>query len=106
MTLTVTINYQDQATPDIDDRRCLQPRFGDRSHAGGRDARPTWSGTFQVTDDGQDGTGLSYEQGFVHLVVTAPSGVDFDSSTFAQVLWQLSDPAGTRLGQHHRQPGT
>ncbi len=65
-------------------------------------------GTFQVTDDGQDGTGQLYEQGFVHLVVTAPSGVVFDNATFAQVLWQLSDPAGiswdsttNTLGHNH-----
>ena len=45
-------------------------------------------------DDGQDGTGQTYEQGFVHLVVTAPSGVTFNSATFGQVLWQLSDQAG------------
>ena len=51
-------------------------------------------GTFQITDDGQDGTGQNYEQGFVHLVVTAPSNVVFNSSTFSQVLWQLSDQAG------------
>ncbi len=54
----------------------------------------TSSDTFQVTDDGQDGTGQPYEQGFVHLVVTAPSGVDFNAATFGQVLWQLSDPVG------------
>ena len=51
-------------------------------------------GTFQVTDDGQDGTGQLYEQGYVHLVVTAPAGVDFSAATFGQVVWQVSDPAG------------
>ena len=51
-------------------------------------------GTFQVTDLGQDGTGQNYEQGFVHLVATAPSGVVFNSATFSQVLWQISDQAG------------
>jgi hypothetical protein len=51
-------------------------------------------GTFQVTDDGQDGSGLAYEQGYVHLVVTAPDGAAFNPATFAQVVWQLSDPAG------------
>ena len=65
-------------------------------------------GTFQVTNDGQDGTGQSYEQGFVHLVVTAPSGVSFDSATFSQVTWGLSDQAGLEwdssnatLGHNH-----
>ena len=50
--------------------------------------------TFQVTDDGQDGTGQSYEQGYVHLVVTAPAAWTSIAATFGQVLWQLSDPVG------------
>jgi hypothetical protein len=50
--------------------------------------------SFRVTDDGQDGTGQPYERGFVHLVVTAPSGVTFDAGTFGQVVWELSDEAG------------
>ncbi len=65
-------------------------------------------GTFQVASDGQDGTGQSYEQGFVHLVVTAPSGVTFNSATFSQVTWGLSDQAGLEwdssnasLGHNH-----
>ena len=39
MTLTITINYQNQATPDVTTVAGIQPRFGDRSHAGGRDSR-------------------------------------------------------------------
>ena len=50
--------------------------------------------SFQVTDEGQDGTGQPYEQGYVHLVVTAPAGVNFNAATFGQVVWQLSDPVG------------
>jgi hypothetical protein len=64
--------------------------------------------SFQVTVIGQDGTGQSYEQGFVHLVVTAPSGVTFNSSTFNQVFWGISDQAGiawdsstASLGHNH-----
>ena len=59
-------------------------------------------------NDGQDGTGQSYEQGFAHLVVTAPSGVSFNSATFSQVTWGLSDQAGLEwdnsnatLGHNH-----
>ena len=65
-------------------------------------------GTFQMTDDGQDGTGQLYEKGFVHFVVTAPSGVVFDNATFGQAIWQLSDPVGiswdsttNTLGHNH-----
>ena len=50
--------------------------------------------SFQVVSAGQDGSGQSYEQGFVHLVVTAPSGVNFNSATLSQVAWGLSDQAG------------
>ena len=49
---------------------------------------------FQVVDLGQDGTGQSYQQGFDHLVVTAASGLSFNSGTFSQVIWALSDQAG------------
>jgi hypothetical protein len=51
-------------------------------------------GTFSVAVDGQDGTGVSYEQGYVHLVVTAPAGITFSASTFNQVFWGISDQAG------------
>ena len=94
MTLTVTIDYQGQSNPDI-------VNVAVSNLISATDPMPAVAtpanvvGTFQVTDDGQDGTGQHYEQGFVHLVVTAPGGVVFDSATFAQVLWQLSDPVGT-----------
>jgi hypothetical protein len=52
------------------------------------------AGGFTVTSYGQDGTGQPYEQGFEHLVVTAPNGVSFDSATFSQIVWQLSDEVG------------
>ena len=88
--LTVTIDYQGQSTPDV----VTVPVSGLVSATDPMPATPVPSnvlGTFQVTDDGQDGTGQSYEQGFVHLVVTAPSGVTFNSATFGQVTWGLSD---------------
>src|SRR5262249_53501561 len=50
--------------------------------------------SFQVTDQGQDGTGQPYEQGFAHLVVTAPSGVSFDAAGFDQIVWGLSNTVG------------
>ena len=72
---------------------------------------------FQVVDLGQDGTGQYYEQGFVHLVATATSGLTFDPATFSQVVWGLSDQAGlawdstaATLGHNHvyatLRPGT
>ena len=45
---------------------------------------------FQVVDLGQDGSGPYYEQGFVHLVATATSGLSFDPASFSQVAWALS----------------
>ena len=53
-------------------------------------------------------TGLYYEQGFVHLVATATNGLTFNSATFSQVVWALSDQAGfdwdstaATLGHNH-----
>src|SRR5262249_51841378 len=64
--------------------------------------------TFSVVSAGQDGTGQSYERGFVHLVVAAPPGVSFIEATFSQVIWELSDPVGlywdstpNSLGHNH-----
>ena len=94
MTLTITISYQNQSTLDV-------TTVAVSNLVSATDPMPAVKtpadvvGTFQVNDDGQDGTGLSYEQGFVHLVVTAPSGFSFNSANFSQVLWQLSDPVGT-----------
>ena len=88
--LTVTINYQGQSTADV----VTVPVSGMVSATDPMPATPipsNVSGTFQVTDDGQDGTGQSYEQGFVHLVVTAPAGVTFDGATFGQIIWGLND---------------
>jgi hypothetical protein len=48
-------------------------------------------GTFQVTSASQDGSGPT---GFVHMVVTAPSGITFNSNTFSQIVWGLSDNVG------------
>ncbi len=105
--LTVTIDYQGQTTADV----VTVPVSNLVSATDPMPATPVPGnviGSFQVTDDGQDGTGTSYEQGFVHLVVTAPSGVTFDSSTFSQVAWGLSDVAGlawdstsATLGHNH-----
>ena len=105
--LTVTIDYQGQTTPDV----VTVPVSKLVSATDPMPATPVPGnvvGTFQVTDDGQDGTGQTYEQGFVHLVVTAPSGVAFDSSTFGQVVWGLSDAVGiawdstnATLGHNH-----
>jgi hypothetical protein len=65
-------------------------------------------GTFTVADLRQDGSGQDFETGFVHLVVTAPDGVSFQSATFNQVFWGLSDQAGlawdstgATLGHNH-----
>jgi hypothetical protein len=73
--------------------------------------------SFRVTSDGQDGTRPPGETGWVHLVVTAPSGIAFDATTFSQVVFELSDEAGiywdsttSTLGHNHidaaLRPGT
>lgn len=93
MNLTVTIDYSGQTSPDtlpvtvshLNSATLLTP-------SPGTPANPLAG--FQITDQGQDGTGQPYEQGFVHLVITAPAGVSFTSSTFSQVVWTLSDQAG------------
>ena len=105
--LTVTIDYQGQVSPDI-------VNVDVSNLVSATDPIPLINtpgnvvGTFQVTSDGQDGTGPNYAQGFVHLVVTAPSGVSFNSATFSQVTWGLSDQAGLEwdssnatLGHNH-----
>ena len=105
--LTVTINYQGQTSPDVE--TVLVSGLTSATYPMPAVSTPgNVVGTFQVTDDGQDGTGQNYEKGFVHLVVTAPSGVVFDNATFGQVLWQLSDPVGiswdsttNTLGHNH-----
>ena len=86
----MTINYQGGGAPDV----ITVPVSNMVSATDPMPATPVPAnvlGTFQVVDDGQDGTGQSYEQGFVHLVVTAPSGITFDGATFGQVTWGLSD---------------
>ena len=75
-TLTVTIDYQGQTSPDI--ANVVVSNLVSATDPMPAVATPgNVVGTFQVTDDGQDGTGQLYEQGFVHFVVTAPSGVVF-----------------------------
>lgn len=93
-TLTVTIDYQYQSSAETTTVAVNNlVSATDRMPAIPTPANVVSS--FQVTVDGQDGTGLSYEQGFVHLVVTPPRGVTFISNTFNnQVLWQISDQAG------------
>ncbi len=105
--LTVTIDYQGSSTPDV----LTVPVSNLVSATDPMPATPVPAnvlGTFQVQDLGQDGTGQSYEQGFVHLVVTAPSGVTFNPATFGQVTWTLSDKFSTEwdstsssLGHNH-----
>jgi hypothetical protein len=105
--LTVTIDYQGQVSPDI-------VNVDVSNLVSATDSMPLINtpgnvvGTFQVTSDGQDGTGPYYAQGFVHLVVTAPSGITFNSTTVGQVTWGLSDQAGLEwdssnatLGHNH-----
>ncbi len=92
-TLTVTIDYQGQLSPET-------TSVDVNNLVSATDPMPAIStpanvvGSFQVSVNGQDGTGLPYEQGFVHLVVTAPPGVTFNSNTFSQVFWGISDQAG------------
>ena len=89
-TLTLTIDYQNSTTPDV-----VSVAIDNLTSA--TDPMPPTPtpapvlGTFAVQDLGQDGTGAAYEQGYNHLVVTAPSGVAFDPATFGQVTWTLSD---------------
>ncbi len=93
MILTVTIDYQEQTAPET----VTVPVSGLVSAT---DPMPEPAvpanvvDGMQVVDLGQDGTGQYYEQGFVHLVATATGGLTFDSSTFSQVRWELSDQAG------------
>ena len=88
--LTVTIDYQGQSTADV----VTVPVSGMVSATNPMPATPipsNVSSLFRVTDDGQDGTGPSYDRGFVHLVVTATGGVTFSSATFGQIIWGLND---------------
>jgi hypothetical protein len=91
--LAVTISYQGQADADattVDVAGLVSATDPMPSVATPGDVVDS----FQVTSAGQDGTGEPYEQGFVHLVVTAPSGVTFHSDTFSQITWGLSDAVG------------
>ena len=53
-----------------------------------------------ITDHGQDGLGNSFQVGYVHLTVTAPSSVTFNSSEFGGfntqngLVFTLSDQSG------------
>jgi len=92
-TLTVTIDYQGQASPETTTVQIT-------NLVAATDPMPAIAtpanvvSSFQVAVLGQDGTGLPYESGFVHLVATAPTGVTFDSSSFNQEFWGISDQAG------------
>ncbi|MGO9596466.1 MAG: hypothetical protein ACLP7Q_00415 [Isosphaeraceae bacterium] len=62
---------------------------------------PVTSDGITTTDHGQDGTGNSYQVGYVHLTVTDPSFVNFDPSNFVQgfntqngLVFTLSDQSG------------
>jgi len=105
--LTVTIDYQGQSIPDT-----ATVQVGNLVSATDSmppiAAPPNVASTFQVTVIGQDGTGQSYEQGFVHLVATAPAGVAFNSGSFNQSFWGISDQSGiawdsstASLGHNH-----
>ena len=93
VSLTVTIHYQSQTTPDV-------VSVAVANLVSATDPMPATpvpgnvDGSFQISNAGQDGTGQPYEQGYVHLVVTASSGVIFNSSTFGQVGWD----SATRWG--------
>jgi hypothetical protein len=116
MNLTVTVDYQTQTTPDT-------ATVTVANLVSATDPMPAVTtpananSSFTVVNDGQDGTGQSYDTGFVHLVVTAPAGVSLSSANFAQVSWGLSDQAGlgwnsasASLGHNHiyatLRPGT
>jgi hypothetical protein len=107
MALTFTIDYQGQTSPETASAAISNlVSATDPMPVTGTPANIV--STFQVTNDGQDGTGQPYEQGFVHLVATAPAGVVFSNATFDQVAWQLNDPAGiawdstnATLGHNH-----
>jgi len=105
--LSVSIDYQGQTSPDI-------ASVAVSGLVSATDPMPKIASpanvvnTFQVTAQGQDGTGQAYETGFVHLVVTAPGGITFAGGTFNQVVWGLSDLAGlawdstaATLGHNH-----
>ncbi len=105
--MTVTIDYQSQASPatvTVAVSEMVSPT----------DPMPAISvpanvvNAFQIANDGQDATGQTYEQGFDHLVATATGGLTFNPATFSQVVWDLSDQAGlawdstsATLGHNH-----
>ena len=106
MILTVTIDYQGQTSPDT-------ATVAVSGLVSATDPMPAIASpgnvvsTFQVTDQARTGPGRPTKR-FVHLVVTAPSGVSFNSATFSQVVWGLSDQAGlawdstaATLGHNH-----
>jgi hypothetical protein len=105
--IALTINYQGQSAPDMASAT-VSNLVSATLPMPPVTAPAVVVATFQVTDFGQDGTGQPYETGWVHLVVTAPNGVSFDSGTFSQIVWELSDQAGlawdstsATLGHNH-----
>jgi hypothetical protein len=105
--LTVTVAYQGQSSSDTVAVTIANLASGTLPvPAVPTPANPL--GGFLVTDAGQDGTGQTYELGYVHLVVTAPGGVTFSSASFNAIVWRLSDQAGiawdstnATLGHNH-----
>ena len=94
--LTVSVTYQGQSIPDT--WTGTLTNLTSATDAMPEPATPAnVVSTFSVQSDGQDGTGQTYEAGFVHLVVTAPGGA-FNAgnfaANFANVVWQLSDNGG------------
>jgi hypothetical protein len=93
LVLTLLINYQGQSRPET----ATLPVSGLVSATAPMPEPSVPANVvnaIQMVDLGQDGTGQFYEQGFVHLVATATSGLVFDRSTFGQVVWELGDQAG------------
>ncbi len=105
--LTVSIYYQGQASADV----ATAAVSGLVSATDPMPATPVPANVvsaFDVADLGQGGTVPYYETGFVHLVATATNGLVFNSATFSQVSWALSDLAGfgwdstaASLGHNH-----
>ena len=106
-TLTVTIDYQGQTSPDT----VTAVVSGLISATDPMPATPVPANlvnAFQVVNLGQGPNSLYYEQGFVHVVATATSGLTFAPATFNQVVWSMSDRAGLEwdstaatLGHNH-----
>jgi hypothetical protein len=106
--LTVTVYYQNTSLTDsctFTVRNLTSPTLSM--------PRPTVTGIvttggMTVTDLGQDSSAHPWETGYVHLVVTAPSGVTFnrgdfiqDASTSTGLVFSLIDQAGLEWDSLH-----